>query len=774
MAIEYYRANNKSYLSDINIDGDVTLKPTKAIFKIKLNGICEIELNLPYDKECRWELIEKDGVIKSPTPFSNWQLFCVHGLKRGMNGLIVKARHIFFDLYKSTVEDIRAVDKTCEEALNILLDGTLYTGKSDIKRISTCYFIEKNRISLINGDGDNTILKRWGGELFLDNFNVYVNEHIGDDYNVEVNYGKNLLDIGLNEDYTNVVTRGKPKAYNGIRLPELYVDSPLINNYRIVYEDFIDMDDLKLKNDSQDGEGFDTEEELYDAMRARMKLLYDNGLDKPTVSGNIDVAPLENTEKYKHVKGLVNIGLGDTIHVNHKNIGCEIQARCIGYDWDILTKKYIKVYVGDEIKNYFNNSSDINNKVNNIIASNGSVKANSIEGIINGVKTQMKACRDTAQPLPVRVMICEDFDKESPSYGAMCFGSMGFMIASERTLDGRDWNWRTFGTGKGFFADLIVAGTMLADRIRGGVLQSIDGSLEIDLRETSKGIQFKKNGAKAIDIEGQKIIFFDWEGSTREIPVCMIYSGRLNGEENKPGVSISGGESCYIGISYYDKESKKYKPYALFDSDNVSGYNVPITFFKAIQILGGLMLNGYSLNLDSEGASIYGTKGKVVIKSKNDVSMLYSKSDECNYSYYDLVSLKNHKVNGDLAVVGTKNCIQNTKHYGDRLYYATEDCESLLTDTGKGITKITEFGTYESVILIDNIYKESVDLSDYYVFLTKYNNGDIWVKEQTDNYFIVESNQPLKFNWKIEATRKGYEGVRLEEYNFTKEVNYEY
>ena len=61
---------------------------------------------------------------------------------------------------------------------------------------------------------------------------------------------------------------------------------------------------------------------------------------------------------------------------------------------------------------------------------------------------------------------------ESPTYGALCLGTMGFQIAYERTADGREWDWRTFGTGRGFFADYIVAGTMLADRIRAGKLRS--------------------------------------------------------------------------------------------------------------------------------------------------------------------------------------------------------------------------------------------------------------------------------------------------------------
>lgn len=43
----------------------------------------------------------------------------------------------------------------------------------------------------------------------------------------------------------------------------------------------------------------------------------------------------------------------------------------------------------------------------------------------------------------------------------------GFMIASARMDDGA-WDWRTFGTGEGFTADMLIAGFLSADRIQAG------------------------------------------------------------------------------------------------------------------------------------------------------------------------------------------------------------------------------------------------------------------------------------------------------------------
>lgn len=53
---------------------------------------------------------------------------------------------------------------------------------------------------------------------------------------------------------------------------------------------------------------------------------------------------------------------------------------------------------------------------------------------------------------------------------AMQLCSQGFRIADGCKADG-SWDWRTFGTGKGFFAEFICFGTMLGDLIKAGTIQ---------------------------------------------------------------------------------------------------------------------------------------------------------------------------------------------------------------------------------------------------------------------------------------------------------------
>lgn len=82
---------------------------------------------------------------------------------------------------------------------------------------------------------------------------------------------------------------------------------------------------------------------------------------------------------------------------------------------------------------------------------------------------------------------------------AMTLTGNGFAIANQKDEWG-EWIWRTFGTGSGFTADLITAGTLQADRIRAGSITpakaSPDFGTYIDLTENGTIIE-NANAAKS-------------------------------------------------------------------------------------------------------------------------------------------------------------------------------------------------------------------------------------------------------------------------------------
>lgn len=66
---------------------------------------------------------------------------------------------------------------------------------------------------------------------------------------------------------------------------------------------------------------------------------------------------------------------------------------------------------------------------------------------------------------------------------AMQLCSQGFRIASGCKADG-SWDWRTFGTGAGFTADLITAGTLMGDLIKAGTIKDRVGKNYWNLDES--------------------------------------------------------------------------------------------------------------------------------------------------------------------------------------------------------------------------------------------------------------------------------------------------
>lgn len=821
--IEVYLKTNTNY----DKNGDITLEPTSCIYK---DSEKEVTLEHFFDDEGRWKYIEFENVIAAEENGKK-KFYRIYNVVRSLYSVTAYARPIFYDLVDKVLIDVRPTLKNGEEALNILLEGTGYTGHSNISELNTSYYVRKNIVEALIGDIDNSFINRWGGEFYCENFDVYINDRIGADNGVRVEFGYNLNEIEEDINIENVVTRIIPVGYDGITLGgnTPWVDSSLINKYTHPKMRVVEFSDVKVKENINDEEGFDTIEEARTELINRCNKLFEDGIDKPTINYKIDMINLANTTAYKDLKMLVEVNKGDTVTCYIKHLDIDVKARVIDYERDLITGEYTYIELGSVVENFFNKQADIQATIDKITNADGTVNALAVVGVLNAINVKMRAMKDIAQKQDVRALLCEDLDPNSPTYGAMCYGTMGFMIASERTQDNRDWNWRTFGTGKGFFADLIVAGTMLADRIRGGVLESIDGSIQLDLSDTSTGIQFKRNGKKAIDILGSIIRFYDWDGEGN--PIGQIYSSRLNSDENVPGIVLANMNNSYISLAY--EVDGQFYPYIRFDKNNVDPTTtVPITIFAGVDFRGDQIWFGKDIN------SIYKSKGNDLVASvlnnfivldretskhvalfrngrcyfaandnvyfdatpekfaffKDGQAYFFKEaSSERIWSMYDFMVDKRLHCNGDFTVSGTKNCIQSTENYGERLFYSVEDCENYLTDRSmevftvekiekiksstnifKRLFKVSEPQeySYERVILLDSIFKEAVRTdSDYTVEILKQGWGDYRIKEQTKDYFIVEADrEDFTFKYIVTAKRRGFEDKRLEE--FFKPENY--
>ena len=492
--IQIYSPENKDY----EHNGDMTLMPEEAEIHVILNGEWTATIEHPIDDEGRWKYITDNAVVKMPS-FNGEQLFRVKNKEKKDSGVSVDLTPVFLDAKNDCfLADIRPTDKNGQEALDLMTaPNARYTAKSDIKTVSTAYYQTMNLIEAINGNNDNSFVNRWGGEIIYDNYTVTINERAGGDYGVQVLYGKNIVKDGFSEsiDMTDVVTRIVPKSYNGYMIEgeEPWIDSPLIEKYPTVHYRVMTFEDVKMREDA----GEDDEENGVTICDTQEQ--FESGADKPKVTIKANMELLQNTELYEDVKDLEKISLGDTAHCNHSKLDIKSDARAIELKWDAIRNKLTSVTLGEFQYNFLSDVSSVMSRVDRAIRSDGTLIGQQIQGIINGVQAQMRAQSSIAKKQEVRAILFEDLDPDSTTFGAMCLGTLGFEIAGERTEDGKGWKWSTFGTGKGFYADFIVAGTMLADRIKGG-------TLELGGEDNGNGI------ARVMDATGKEIVRLDKGG----------------------------------------------------------------------------------------------------------------------------------------------------------------------------------------------------------------------------------------------------------------------
>ncbi|MFR1174261.1 MAG: phage tail spike protein [Thomasclavelia ramosa] len=465
--IEIYKPENTEY----SMNGDMTLNPTECMLTMNLNGAWSVSMTHPVDDKL--EYLTENAVICSETPVGKKQLFRIRNITKNDSSVTCTAYPIFFDSKNDCfLFDVRPTEKNGQEALDIMLaSNEKYSASSDIKAVNTSYYIQKNFMESLNGDDENSFTSRWGGEISYDNFTVTVNEHLGADNGLRVEFGFNLMGISETVDMTEVATRIIPKSYNGYILPDNEtVDSPNINKYPVVYTRVIEYQDIKLKEDAQEGDlenGItvcESLEDLYTALRNRAADEFENGIDVPSITYDVDMVDLSKTDMYKDYKKLLNVNLGDTAHIGHRRLNITTEARVISMTYDMITKKVDTLTLGDYISSYFSDMDSVMNRVDKVIdKSNNTIMAEKISGVINLLTTSLKAQKDIAKKQDVRAILFEDIDKDSPTFGALCIGTQGIQIAKKRNETDTDWKWGTAINFESIVADYIITG-ILSDR----------------------------------------------------------------------------------------------------------------------------------------------------------------------------------------------------------------------------------------------------------------------------------------------------------------------
>lgn len=269
-----------------------------------------------------------------------------------------------------------------------------------------------------------------------------------------------------------------------------------------------------------------------------------------------------------------------------------------------------------------------------------------------------------------------------------------------------------------------------------------------------------------------------YRGSDGKLYINFTYA--RGGTLNLGGKADTYGNGELHVYNYFDKEVVTIDNKGIIVlnySLGISADEKPISYVCITpDVFGGIYI---SENKDGTGACAILSPDEIILKNNSsgpltvqtDITM--HMTDESLYlgstskykfhfgkersSFYQPVT-----IGGSLSVAGEKNRIIDTENYDTRKQYCYETATPYFGDIGSGCTD----NTGKCYIDIDDIFSETVNIGvEYQVFLQKEGQGDIWVEEKTDSYFVVRGTENLKFSWEIKAIQRDYEFERLEKFD---------
>lgn len=321
----------------------------------ELGGAYQLTVTYPADGPLASKLVV-EAIIAAPGPGTTIrQGFRIHEVTTSLDGLLeVTAFHLFYDLAGNFIADTFVVNKTPKAALDQLLRSATTPHRftatsSDTATRASARVVRMNLAAAIMDQGsDNTFASRWAGELTRDNWHIHHAATRGADRGVVIRDRKNLTGYTSTIDLTSVVTRIVPVGFDGITLPELYVDSPHLNAYAIPHIKVMRYPDIKAIADAENPREDEVPlPQAHALLRQAAKTEFTtNHIDTPAASYTVSFVDLASTAEYADLAELETVLLGDTVTVQHADLGVSLSARVVGYEYDPLQQAYVSVELG--------------------------------------------------------------------------------------------------------------------------------------------------------------------------------------------------------------------------------------------------------------------------------------------------------------------------------------------------------------------------------------------------------------------------------------------
>ena len=302
------------------------------------NSSFELELVYPITGQHYADIQYRSLIFVKPNPFDQPQPFRVYRISKPLNGLVtVYAWHISYDLNGIPVKPFHTytIDATLSALTTnaaITNDFTYSTDKPD-SMAGEVWTDAPYSARAILGGIEGSILQTYRGEFKFDRFNVALLTNRGANNGVTLRYGKNIVGMTQDEDYSWLYT-GVAPFWKGedtaVYLPETIVFA----QGSFGFERILSLD--------LSGE-FDAEPTL-DQLRARAaQYISDNAISTPKDSLDIDYA-MDAT--------IGSVRLCDTVSCLYMALGVQATAKVVKTVYDALLERYKSITLGSIRSNF--------------------------------------------------------------------------------------------------------------------------------------------------------------------------------------------------------------------------------------------------------------------------------------------------------------------------------------------------------------------------------------------------------------------------------------
>lgn len=447
------------------------------------NGVFECLLKYPVSGQ-HYGLITKECIVKAkPNDTAADQAFRIYRITKPLNGIVtIYGQHISYDLANVPVLPFSTESRSPQLILSQLLSGdTRFTGWTDYSDAKAFSVTQPKSVRACLGGTEGSMLSQWHGEFEWDNFTVKFHSHRGQKTGVVIEYGKNLTALEQDEDNSGIYTSLLPYAVytpegadteTVVTLPEVTLP--------IVTSEIVRSKTLILDFSDQFGENAAITEE---ALRAKANsYIKANPLGATIPTVKVSFEPLWKQPEYSAL--LERVSLCDTVTIRHSALGVSVSAMVIETVYDTLAERYKSISLGQSKSSMITTISEVQSSVDKVESTVGrfpkllQAAIGKATGLITGQSggyVVIHTAEENGQPYELLILDAPSID-EAVNVWRWNVGGLGF------SHNGYNGPYETAITADGqIVADFITSGSLVANIIKAGVIQSQDGSSYWDL-----------------------------------------------------------------------------------------------------------------------------------------------------------------------------------------------------------------------------------------------------------------------------------------------------